>query len=131
MSEASSGRQRVDKWLWHARFFKTRARAGEVAQSGKLRLNGRHCQKAAQPVGPGDELSFPQAGRIRAIRVAALGTRRGPAAEAAQLYEDLDPMSQAGMQTKPDTSDQSSVTLARPTNKKARREIAAMKRSAP
>ncbi|MEO0761451.1 MAG: S4 domain-containing protein, partial [Pseudomonadota bacterium] len=60
---------RVDKWLWQARFFKTRGLAGALAASGRLRINGRHCTKPAQPVGPGDELSFPQGPRVRAIRV--------------------------------------------------------------
>ncbi|MEL6266888.1 MAG: RNA-binding S4 domain-containing protein [Pseudomonadota bacterium] len=85
---------RVDKWLWQARFFKTRGLAGALAASGRLRINGRHCTKPAQPVGPGDELSFPQGPRVRAIRVEALGTRRGPAGEAAGLYTDLDPAPQ-------------------------------------
>jgi ribosome-associated heat shock protein Hsp15 len=84
-------RQRIDKWLWFARFFKTRGRAGEVAGSGGLRINGRHCTKPATLVGPGDELSFPQAGRVRAVRIEAVGVRRGPAVEAQTLFTDLAP----------------------------------------
>ncbi|MGF1501888.1 MAG: RNA-binding S4 domain-containing protein [Paracoccaceae bacterium] len=82
---------RVDKWLWHARFFKSRARAGEVAGGGALRINGTRCTKPAQTVRPGDVLTFAQGNRIRVIRVEALGERRGPAPEAETLYADLDP----------------------------------------
>ncbi|MEM8553663.1 MAG: RNA-binding S4 domain-containing protein [Pseudomonadota bacterium] len=81
---------RIDKWLWYARFFKTRALAGQIASKGKVRLNGQHVRKASHPVREGDTLTFPQANRIRVIRVLALGQRRGPASEAAQLYQDLD-----------------------------------------
>lgn len=82
---------RVDKWLWHARFFKTRARASEVVSGGHLRLNGQRVAKPAQGVRPGDVLTFPMGRRIRVIRVVALSERRGPAPEAAALYEDLTP----------------------------------------
>lgn len=84
-------RLRVDKWLWHARFFKSRSLAGEIASSGKLRANGVRITKAAHLVKHGDVLTFPQGRQIRVIRVLSMGTRRGPAAEAALLYDDLDP----------------------------------------
>ncbi len=84
------GSIRLDKWLWYARFFKTRTLAGEIAGSGKVRLNGQRVTKAAQTVRPGDVLTFPQARRIRVIRIEAVGERRGPAGEAATLYADLD-----------------------------------------
>lgn len=59
--------------------------------AGHLRVNGVKAAKAAQPVGPGDTLVFPQGRVIRVVRIAALATRRGPATEAATLYEDLTP----------------------------------------
>ncbi len=82
---------RVDKWLWQARFFKSRSLAADVVKSSRLRLNGERVAKGATPVKPGDVLTFPQAKRIRIIEVVAIGTRRGPAAEAAELYNDLTP----------------------------------------
>lgn len=85
-------RLRVDKWLWHARFFKSRSRAGEVAGSGQLRLNGDHVRKGSQTVRPGDMLTFPQGDQTRVIKVLAIGERRGPATEAQGLYEDLTPV---------------------------------------
>lgn len=82
---------RVDKWLWHARFFKSRSLASEVVTSGKMRVNGTHVAKASFGVKPDDVLTFAKAGHIRLIRIDALGTRRGPAPEAEALYTDLDP----------------------------------------
>ena len=84
-------RIRLDKWLWHARFFKTRALAARLAGSGKVRVNSVRIARASRNVRPGDVLTFPQGRRIRVVRIAALGIRRGPAPEAAALYEDLDP----------------------------------------
>nr|WP_274705525.1 RNA-binding S4 domain-containing protein [Salipiger pentaromativorans] len=81
---------RIDKWLWQARFFKTRSLAAK-AVSGGLRVNGLTVSKPAFAVGPGDVLTFAQGRVVRVIRVAALGTRRGPAPEAQALYDDLDP----------------------------------------
>ncbi|PWE33732.1 RNA-binding protein S4 [Maritimibacter sp. 55A14] len=82
---------RIDKWLWQARFFKTRSLAARVVSAGKLRVNGTRVTKPSATVGPGDTLTFPQARRIRVVRVLALGERRGPAPEAQALYDDLTP----------------------------------------
>ena len=81
---------RIDKWLWQARFFKNRALAAELAEDGHLRINGHPTRKAGHGVGVGDVLTFPLGGRIRVVRVVALGYRRGPATEAGTLYLDLD-----------------------------------------
>ncbi|MCR8723412.1 RNA-binding S4 domain-containing protein [Frigidibacter sp. SLM-1] len=80
---------RVDKWLFFARFFKTRSLAAEVISAGHLRINSRKVGKPARPVGPGDVLTFRQARRIRVVRLLALPERRGSAAEAQALYDDL------------------------------------------
>lgn len=80
---------RVDKWLWQARFFKSRSLAAGVVSSGKLRVDSHPVSKPARAVRPGAVLTFPQGDRIRVIRIEALGTRRGPASEAQQLYTDL------------------------------------------
>jgi ribosome-associated heat shock protein Hsp15 len=84
-------RLRLDKWLWQARFFKTRDLASEVVTEGHLRLNGQHCRKPGHGIGPGDVLTFAQGETIRVIKVLDLGQRRGPASEAETLYLDLDP----------------------------------------
>lgn len=82
---------RLDKWLWFARFFKTRSIAARLCAGGKIRLNRVPVRKAHQAVRPGDVLTFPQGWHIRVVRVLALSGRRGPAAEAQGLYEDLAP----------------------------------------
>jgi len=80
---------RLDKWLWHARFFKTRGLAAQLVGRGRLRINRTVVKKAHYRVRPGDVLTFPQGPHVRVVRVVAIGTRRGPASEARTLYEDL------------------------------------------
>ena len=82
---------RIDKWLWHARFFKTRTLAASVVSAGHVRLNSVKVAKPAQGVAPGDVLTFAQGDTVRVIRVLAHGVRRGPATEAQTLYEDVTP----------------------------------------
>ena len=91
MSEPVDERLRIDKWLWHARFFKSRSIAAEQCKSGKVRMNGDSVSKSSATVRPGDTLTFPKEKHIRVVKVVALGTRRGPAIEAQALYEDLAP----------------------------------------
>ena len=91
MEAGATGKQRLDKWLWQARFFKTRTLAAKTVVSGHVRVNAVKAGKAAQMVGPGDVLTFAQGHDIRVIRIDALGLRRGPAPEAQALYSDLDP----------------------------------------
>ena len=78
---------RIDKWLWHARFCKTRAIAQARAAAGHIRLNGRRVEKASAEVRPGDLVTLPARNQVVVIRVVGLGWRRGPAAEARGLYE--------------------------------------------
>lgn len=82
---------RVDKWLWHARFFKTRSLAANQVSDGRLRINGEIRQKPASAVSAGDVLTFAQGDHIRVIQIDGLGVRRGPASEAQALYTDLSP----------------------------------------
>jgi ribosome-associated heat shock protein Hsp15 len=86
-----AGTLRLDKWLWHARFAKTRSLAARMCGSGLIRTAGAPVTKASHTVRPGDILTFPLGRHIRVIKVVALGVRRGPAPEARTLYEDLDP----------------------------------------
>ena len=90
MSETSET-QRLDQWLWHARFFKTRSLATKLVSGGHVRVDGQRVSKPAHPLRPGVTLTFPQARSIRVIKVEALATRRGPAPEAQELYTDLSP----------------------------------------
>jgi ribosome-associated heat shock protein Hsp15 len=83
------GRIRLDKWLWQARFFKSRSLSAGAIEAGQVRLNGTRAAKPAQAVGPGDVLTFAQGRQVRVVEILGCGTRRGPAAEAQALYRDL------------------------------------------
>ena len=93
---------RIDVWLWRARFFKSRALAAARASEARIRLRRdqeeSRIDKASRLVRPGDELTFAVTSRVVAVRVLALGVRRGPAAEAQTLYEQLD----LGIDNRPD-----------------------------
>lgn len=95
MTAHSVAGQRVDRWLWFARFFKTRSTASRLVSAGRVRIGKggatRRIAKPSQPVVEGDVLTFSQGRRVRVVRVVALGARRGPAAEAQTLFEDLAP----------------------------------------
>ena len=82
---------RVDRWLWFARFFKSRSLAAKLVQGRKVRLNSVLIAKPSVSIKSGDVLTFPQGKEIRVIKVLEIGTRRGPAPEAQALYEDLSP----------------------------------------
>lgn len=112
--------QRVDKWLWHARFFKTRTLAAKTVGEG-LRINGERTDKPSATVRPGDTLTFRKDRHVRVIRVAAIGDRRGPVPEAQALYEDLDPP-----QPRPAPAEARDAGAGRPT-KRDRREIIRLK----
>ena len=86
---------RVDVWLWRARFFKTRALAARVVEEGRVRLHRAaggevRLDKPSRCVRPGDGLVFALGGRLTAVRVEALGERRGPPGEARALYAPLE-----------------------------------------
>ena len=81
---------RLDRWLCHARVFKTRTLAADRISAGGVRLNGQPCRKPAATVRPGDIVTAAVPGGVRSLRVIAPGTRRGPPAEAQALYDDLD-----------------------------------------
>ncbi len=80
---------RIDKWLWQARFFKSRSLAADLVSGGRVRVNGQPVAKPSRLIGPGDVLTFPQGHDIRVIRVLDCGTHRGPASEAQALYREI------------------------------------------
>lgn len=82
---------RLDKWLWHIRAFKSRSLAAKAVTTGRMRVNGQPVAKPAHALRPGDVLTFAIGERVRVLRLIAPGVRRGPAPEAATLYEDLSP----------------------------------------
>lgn len=91
MAETGSQSQRIDKWLWFARVAKTRTLAAALVSGGKVRLNRVKTDKPSQMVKAGDVVTVATGPRVRVLRVVAAGARRGPAAEARGLFEELTP----------------------------------------
>lgn len=87
MAETPVENLRIDKWLWAARFFKTRSLAADAVTGGKVKLNGERV-KAAKTIRLDDELSIHVGPYEYLVRVSGLSGKRGPAPEAALLYEE-------------------------------------------
>lgn len=85
------GRQRLDKWLFFSRAVKSRTLAQKFVESGAVRVNSERTLASDRKVGPGDVLTMTLGHRLLVWRILNEGTRRGPAPEAATLYEDLSP----------------------------------------
>jgi ribosome-associated heat shock protein Hsp15 len=80
---------RLDKWLWHARFFRTRSLSTRMVERGAVRVNALRVTKPACTLRPGDVLTIAQPGAVRVVRVLGVAERRGPAGEAQALYEEV------------------------------------------
>jgi ribosome-associated heat shock protein Hsp15 len=87
----SAQRQRVDKWLWHARVVRTRTAASALTAQGHVRLNGGRIDAPSHTVRPGDVLTIALDRRVRILKVMGFADRRGDAVAAAVLFEDLTP----------------------------------------
>jgi len=85
----SSERQRIDKWLWHARVVRNREAAAALAAAGHVRINGIRVGAPAAPVRCGDVVTIALDRRVRVLRVCGFAPRRGNADEARRLFEDL------------------------------------------
>jgi len=89
----SLARQRIDVWLFRARFAKTRGAAARFVTEGSVRLlrdgSSRQLDRASIEVAPGDALTFRTGKQLRTVRILELGERRGPVAEARALYEEI------------------------------------------
>lgn len=114
-------RQRIDKWLWHARVVRTRTAAAAVAESGLVRVNGDRINAASRPVRIGDIVTVAL-DRVWVLKVAGFSERRGKASDAAQLFENLQCET---VPVAPETKPQSSG--GRP-DRRERRDILRLKR---
>jgi ribosome-associated heat shock protein Hsp15 len=92
---------RLDRYLWFARLVKTRTAAQDMAEAGTLRLDGRRIERSSAQVRVGSVIAFPLRGSVRVLRVEMLPHRRGPAPEAAALYQEL-LVGQADLAKKPE-----------------------------
>ncbi len=120
---------RIDRWLWCARFYKSRSQAAEAVGAGRVRLDGARV-KPARALKVGDALNIAWHGRELELIVRALPARRGPASEAATCYEETDASRARGLEWH---SQQRLAALsvprpARRPDKKERRELAALAR---
>jgi len=82
-------RQRIDRWLWHARLVRTRGAAAALTGAGYVRVNGARIDAPGRMVRTGDVITVALDRRVRVLKVTGFVERRGPAASAATLYEDL------------------------------------------
>ena len=83
-------RQRIDKWLWHARIVRTRTRAVEIVETGSVRVNKARISKPSHAVGVGDIITVAVHGQVYVLKVRGAAERRGPASVAMLLYETMD-----------------------------------------
>src|SRR5262245_3476744 len=83
--------QRLDKWLYCARLAKTRSGAARLMEEGQVRVDGVRRLQPSRLVQPGNVVTATPSGRLRIVRVVAVGTRRGPTSATRALYEDLTP----------------------------------------
>lgn len=81
--------QRADQWLWFSRLVKSRTLAQALIERGKVRINKVKMEKPSHMVRPGDVLTLSMGPRVRVIEIRAIGLRRGPAVEAAQLFQEI------------------------------------------
>lgn len=111
-------RQRIDKWLWHARVVRTRTAAAALAASGHVRVNGQRIDAASHAVRTGDVVTVTLDRVIRVLKVLGFAERRGSATAAQALCEDLEPpMRTAETDTMPPLRDTGS---GRPTKRERR-----------
>jgi len=82
-------RQRIDKWLWHARVVRTRQAAAALAASGHVRINAQRIDAASRPVKPGDVVTVALDRTVRILKVVGFAERRGSAEDARALCEDI------------------------------------------
>ena len=87
--------QRLDKWLWCARFMRARSDCAELVARGSIRINRQATDKAHARLRIGDVLTVPVHNSVRVVRVLSLAARRGPASEARLLYEEISDGSRA------------------------------------
>lgn len=118
---ADGAGQRIDKWLFFARVVKSRSLAQKLVQSGGVRINRDKTTNAARLVRADDTLTVSIHDTVRILKIRDGGTRRGPASEAAELYEDMSPPEEKAKR-KDDAPPEGGYTPPkRPPNKKERR----------
>jgi ribosome-associated heat shock protein Hsp15 len=119
-------RQRIDKWLWHARLVRTRTAAAALAASGHVRLNGERVTGASRAVRLGDVVTVALDRSVRVLKVAGFAERRGGADSARRLMENLIPPTASSAEPEPAPAGARAPGTGRPT-KRDRRAIGQLK----
>jgi len=112
--------QRLDKWVWFARLARTRSAAQRLIASGRVRVNSARVRSNATPLKPGDVLTVTLPRAVRVLKVRDTGVRRGSAAAAAELYEDLSPKLEPG--PSPLSSFERAIRAPAPTGRPSKRD---------
>jgi ribosome-associated heat shock protein Hsp15 len=114
-------RQRIDKWLWHARVVRTRTAATALVEGGTVRINGTRIDTASRPVRAGDVVTVALDRVVRVLRVSGFSERRGAASAALLLYDDLTP-------ARPAVSECLEEAVTKRPSRDERRDIMRLKR---
>ena len=112
-------RQRIDKWLWHARVVRTRTAAAALAESGHVRLNSQRIDAASRTVRAGDVVTVALDRSVRVLKVSGFVERRGSADDARGIYEDLTP-APAPAEPEPAPTAEREPGAGRPTKRERR-----------
>ncbi len=121
--------QRIDKWLWHARFFKTRSIAQKQVATGKIRVDREKISSPSRKVSAGNVLTITRERDIKIIEILGIADRRGPFSQAQLLYNDMSPPKPEKQKQEQTRESMSRIqSEGRPT-KHQRKQIMAMKRN--
>ncbi|MAV72790.1 MAG: RNA-binding protein [Halieaceae bacterium MED-G27] len=118
-------RLRIDKWVWAARFFKTRSIAKTAIEGGKVHIDGQRV-KVSREIGVGDIIAIKQGWDEKEIQVAALSDRRGPASEAQSLYTETE--RSIARRAKEAEARKAAGAMARPAQRPGKHERKALER---
>jgi len=121
--------QRIDKWLWHARFFKTRSLAQKQVSTGKIRVDREKISNPSRKVAPGNVLTITMERDVKVVEIAAIAQRRGPFSKAQLLYKDLSPPKRPEENLQKTGNILSRTSSEGRPNKRQRKQIIAMKRN--
>jgi ribosome-associated heat shock protein Hsp15 len=124
----SDDRQRIDKWLWHARVVRTRSAAAALAASGHVRLNGARVAAPSKPVKAGDVVTIALDARVRVLKVMGFALRRGASEEGRALYEDMAPLAPLVASPPPQSAEQSVARRDPGTGRPTKQERRAIER---
>ena len=115
----TNDRQRIDKWLWHARVVRTRTSAASLVDAGHVRLNGERVTATSRAVKAGDVVTIALDRTVRVMKVTGFAERRGDAEAASVLFEDLTPKLELSAVRDPGTGERDPGT-GRPTKQERR-----------